>query len=144
MCLSTYQYTPFIAEKDIVCYKTVFAPNDEFEMTSLFYGRKYKLNIVYTESAFLKTSEPNDMTLSNMSGLGLRMVRNGFHSYAKRIDAYFMCSKIKNTVILKCIIPKNSLYYSNNKIDDVHPCYCSDSIKIITWKKPNSLFWKKK
>ncbi len=105
MCLLTNNLHKYIAEKDIVCYKIVYLQGKK--IISFWFDFPYELNRKYTTQVLQPIPVPN----------GDIRIEKGFHSYrnlytAKR-DVWF--SLMESLVIVKCIVPKGSEYYINNK-----------------------------
>lgn len=133
MCLYTRQIRARRAEKDIICYKTVrrrYQSVDCDSFTSKYKDFIYSLGKTYTTSLFCEI--PPRWSLDYTIGL----INFGFHSFADLNTA----AKDRQSceVILKCVIPKDTLYYES--YDGSY--YCSKSIKIVAWKKYMFDEWK--
>lgn len=104
MCLTTSQHTSFIAEKDITCYKVLTK-----DLVSPCYNQQYVLG------------EKIQSVLDNSQGV----ITKGLHTFVYLEQA---CYEARNTcwrnqinpnlsdrapIVVKCIIPQGSLYYSN-------------------------------
>jgi hypothetical protein len=133
MCLYTRQIRARRAEKDIICYKTVrrcYNSADCDSFTAKYKNFIYSLGKAYTTSLFCEI--PPRWSLGYTIGL----INFGFHSFADLNTA----AKDRQSceVILKCVIPKDTLYYESSD----GSCYCSKSIKIVAWKKYMFDEWK--
>lgn len=109
MCLETYNKKPYIANKNIVVYKilrkSLFA-----EIESPYRGFVYKLRTLYSTPLSVRKSLYSDK---------LYLIEEGFHAYtsidkAKKEIIYF-----NKAAIYRCIIPKGSLYYINEKNNEI-------------------------
>ena len=104
MCLFTTQKEPKIAEKDIICYKVLTK-----DLVSPCYNQQYVLG------------EKIKSVLDNSQGV----ITKGLHTFVYLEQA---CYETRNTcwrnqrnpdlsdrapIVVKCIIPQSSLYYSN-------------------------------
>lgn len=132
MCLFPTTDKPKVAENDIVCYKVVQVPSNGHKMHPLwhFHSRIYELGKVYNEKRF-------DIKKSKL--LGLSAVTFGFHSYIRESHARYNMLRLENCttnkiIILKCVIPKGSLYYegSSGETTSIEE-YCSNKIKPVAW-----------
>lgn len=105
MCFITNNTRKYIAKKDIVCYKVVNLKNKE--IYSYWYGFIYELNKKYA----LRTLQPISLDFNYIR------IEEGFHSYKymssanKHLNAY----KLPEEAIVKCIVPKDSEYYTNGE-----------------------------
>ena len=132
MCLITEQKEPFIAEEDIICYKTGYR-NKKFLRRTYFVSLcimfRYRLNKIYKTDLELDTDIGNywDGIVADHYGLNrvietsnLISVIKGFHSFATldRIQGSQLCT-------VQCIIPKGSEYYA-----DATGLLCSNQIII--------------
>lgn len=115
MCLHTEQLKPLTAEKDITCYKVVYAANTDGVFRSEFREFKYSLGVKYVEEKF-------DKAVQSCT------VRKGFHSY-RTLDVARHCA-LPQCVLLRCLIPKGSMYYESRAGDQ----YCSDALISVAWK----------
>ena len=116
MCLITLD-SMLTADKDIVCYK-ILRLNLDGEYTSYYYpGHKWKLNELYTTD------------LEEKPWGGIKQIELGFHSYKnfKEAETLFK-SQDPNAVLVKCIIPQKSSYYSGSQY--LREGYTSSAIKI--------------
>ena len=107
MCLLTNNTHKYIAEKDIVCYKIVYLRDNK--IISYWYDFIYELNRKYTTQVL----QPIFTKKGNIC------IEKGFHSYrnlgiAKDYIYYDMFNLLPE-IIVKCIVPKGSEYYINNK-----------------------------
>ena len=105
MCLLTNNLHKYIAEKDIVCYKIVYLQGKE--IISFWYDFIYELNRKYTTQVLQPIPAPYD---------NIR-IEKGFHSYRNLDTAKgdIWLSLMESLTIVKCIVPKGSEYYINNK-----------------------------
>lgn len=105
MCLLTNNLHKYIAEKDIVCYKIVYLQGKK--IISFWFDFPYELNKKYTTQVL----QPIFTKKGNI------LIEKGFHSYRNlytaKGDVWF--SLMESLVIVKCIVPKGSEYYINNK-----------------------------
>lgn len=125
MCLYTSMKYAKEAEDDIICYKVVEGPIclNAFEYKSIWFDFIYKIGGRYHERSFC-TCSTESATLYE--------VRYGFHSYAtlERLASKFSEGWYPNNyVVLKCVIPKGTLYFVS---DDFHTEYCSQDIMVIS------------
>lgn len=113
MCLQTKWKKPKKAEKNIICYKLF--DNDEFcsQVQNFKYevGKKYKTELIITKDICAydqQAANSRDELLIDE----LLSISKGFHTarYPKRFDTTKWDSH--SGIIVKCIIPKGSLYYS--------------------------------
>lgn len=106
------QEKPYIASKDIRCYK-VMVTEDEQYLRSLFQHSRYKMGIVYRRPFQIKLSKPRHYR---------DVINIGYHSY--RSKAYAKeCCPIRAKVV-RCTIPKGTLFFKN-KLE-----YVSNGIKV--------------
>lgn len=116
MCLETNQTIPNVATKDIIVYKMLEKDDSSCKFRSFHKLVPIKLGETYY-SNFTFDSERN--------------VLMGLHSYAKKketirdIKASLVSSGYIG-LIVKCVIPKGSLYYTGTFSGC--KCYASDSI----------------
>lgn len=138
------------AEKDIVCYKVMYAmgPIQSVDMRkypdynplyamSLYYSEIYKWGEEYTEAAM-----PTESTLK-VSQYPAH-VTIGFHSYRRLKDAESACHS--SMIIVKCIIPRGSYYWTGNRGgwgQEKYDEYCSDHIELVAWLDPESGEWRR-
>ena len=107
MCLTTNNTRKYIAEKDIICYKTVKIQGTQ--LISYWCNFKYELNKKYKIQALQPISVGN----------GDIRICEGFHSYIKLDTAendllYGILYPVVE-VVVKCIVPKGSEYYINSE-----------------------------
>ena len=79
-----------------------------------------------------KSYRPTDNGSYIHNFLGFKRVDKGFHSFKTLEETKHEvkgCWNNLDLVIFKCIIPKDSLYYSGKFLD--YESYCSNSIKLI-------------
>lgn len=108
------------AEEDIICYKVV---ENAAVYKSIWYDFKYKIGNRYHERSFCTYST---------KGATSHEVSYGFHSYATLKKPSIRFSEgwyPDNYVVLKCIIPKGTLYFISN---DLHTEYCSQDIMVVS------------
>ena len=110
-----------IATKNIICYK-IFHKNDVIFSNKKFLGTFYKKKICYLISLWRKYTyipykinpKININCLEEDSAFGsIWCINEGYHSY-KTLNITKKISKSYYYTV-KCIIPKNSVYYINNK-----------------------------
>ena len=114
MCLATKQKWPKIAWKPITTYKVVYSPYDYPSLLTLFQsfpiqiGCAYKVSLIKILKTRIKVS-------------GIHLMRKGIHSYKKESPARFMArlNMNKNTIVVKCTIPRFSLYWIGDNDDIV-------------------------
>ena len=136
MCLRTFQSTPKVADKDIICYKILrkkehkeFIPTD-YTYHSIFFKQNelWPLNKVCTSRLIYDRETGN--------------VHDAFHSFKKLTDAQMEAKcfpdvviakfLMPDTVVAKCIIPENARYYEGvNASMGATDGYASDKIKIV-------------
>ena len=115
MCLKSLHQESVQADRDITCYKLVYPANMDNKFRSQFQEFPYELGRTYQETCFRKV---------NLS----RHVYEGFHSYRTVREAVLhACPGI---VLIKCVIPKGSLYY----VSEYNDQYCSDTIRVVAWR----------
>ena len=110
---------PRIADKDIQCYKVVYAGSTDNIIVSKHHKYVYEINRLYKLNHELRPYT-SPKSLSNISSID-----EGFHSYTK-LRVVLDTDYYKLMTIVKCIIPKGSTYYLNNKDEE----YVSDQIII--------------
>ena len=99
-----------IAKKDIVCWK-LFCKKGEKTYRSKHQGTRYFIKKIYSTKHF---------------GLfGNIEINEGRHSYSTRFKALSL--SFGYAIVVKCIIPKGTKYYYNNKDKE----YVSLAIKLI-------------
>lgn len=95
-----------IARKNITCYKIVKRSEiSEKIVFSLIYRYKYRIGDVY-ETTIGGIRRPNVTNLNIV-------VESGFHSFKHKPDAHSI--QCNDEVIVKCTIPKGSIYAKNKK-----------------------------
>lgn len=102
MCLTTFQKTPYIAEKDITVYKGLFKVGER--IISPFMGFPYTLNKLYQ----------TNFRISPRTPLLPKYIYEGFHGYRNKKYAIFQWLEV-----YKCIIPKGSLYYISSDQEEI-------------------------
>jgi hypothetical protein len=129
MCLYTNQTKPLVAEKDITCYKVVYKHSEFSTLHSEIRGFEYELGHTYR----IRTGRFGPSENGR--------VHEGFHSFdtLKHALAYGG----KSLVLMKCVIPKGSLYfegksmlnmYLNKEEGRIGKQYCSNQLRVIAWK----------
>ena len=105
------------AFNDIECFKMVYKKSDD-KCVSYVMGYEYTLGI---ENTPIKI-ETDRMLYKDVDGVTFLMVRQGYHSYARKDDI----QPCKNTVIVRCVIPAGSQYF----VDSYGKHYVSSNIII--------------
>ena len=107
MYIKNQDIKPLIAEEDITCYK-VMIRDDNGQLTSMIKNFPYELNKSYhSEIGLHKFKTPS-------KGYVINTAEKGFHSYKDIKNAtsdYVYCDIEQGKVMVKCIIPKGSIYY---------------------------------
>lgn len=116
--LETTQMNPSNAFKDIECYKMVYKKDDN-HCISYVMGFEYTLG---EENVQVKLNKSKN-AFTDVDGSRFFIVANGYHSYARKEDI----QPCNNTVIVRCIIPAGSQYYT----DDYGKYFASTNIKIL-------------
>ena len=110
------------AYEDIECFKMVYKKSDD-KCVSYVMGYEYTLG---EENIPIKVE--TDQTLyKDVDGEKFLVVREGYHSYARKEDIQ-PCNK---TVIVRCIIPAGSQYF----VDTYKKHYVSSNIIIKEYIK---------
>lgn len=114
MCWTNRTLNRKVVEHDITVYKSVIP--DLIGCRSLIYNFNYNFNEVYIESFHIE--HIND----------IYYIFRGFHSYKTKSRAlnrnpFYKC-------IVKCILPKGTIYYINN-LDEI----VSNQIRIIGYEE---------
>lgn len=144
MYLKNQDIKPLIAEEDITCYKVMIRDNNG-QLTSMVKFFPYELNKSYHSEIGL-----DSLTISSVvvkKDYVINTAEKGFHSFRDIKNAildYIGCGI--NKVMVKCIIPKGSIYYKGydtvtknlatcstmEEVEDCYACetYVSDSIII--------------
>lgn len=117
MCFITKRSKLKIALEDIECYKIMDdvvqkATGEIAFFKSYYQDFKYEPGVVYKDKSKLN--------MRFCYWLGLNMTKGGYHSYINPIDYWH-----EGGPIVRCIIPKGSLYLENDL------CYCSTAIKVV-------------
>ena len=131
MCMLTNQAWARTATRDIVCYKIVNRYEHPFVLASEVYNFSYELGKEYTEISFKSVSHSSVLaTLKNEVSIG-------FHSYKRYRDAKAVKFNHRR-VVMKCIIPKGSLYFEGtNGIEG----YCSEKIRVVGYQDEGKRGW---
>ena len=157
MCLITFHNTPLIADKDIVSYKIVekiYDINGDAR-----YITPYQKIVITPNTKYSEPELENDFVYNGTEFTGY-VSKGFFHSYSSLEETQFICEHfqpincsatitLKNYVIMKCIIPKNTKYYTgifhghvwlNNKnlTNYNSVSYASKSIKILDEYVPDN------
>ena len=109
MCLQTYHKNPYTANKDIVVYK-ILLKSFFGEIVSPYLGFVYKLRTLYSTSLSVRQS-----LYSNK----LYLIDEGLHAYTSIDKAEKEITYFSRANIYRCIIPKGSLYYVNEKDNEI-------------------------
>ena len=107
------QEKPYIASRDIRCYKVMNRIGGN--LTSLFLAFPYKEGVVYRRPFKIKLIKPRRFG---------DIINVGYHSYRTKKRAKNHCDYLHNEVVVSCIIPKGTLFFKN-KFE-----YVSNGIKI--------------
>ena len=114
MCWTNTELDKKVAEHDITVYKIVLPCSRGAK--SLFYKFWYLFNITYRETL--------DITLVGSE----YCIADGFHSYKTKSRVLF-ANQFYFKKIVKCILPKGTIYYINNNNEIV-----SNQIRIIGYE----------
>jgi len=106
------QENPYIAPKDIRCYKVMTREAGHFR--SRFQYFRYERGVVYRRPFQIKLSKPRH------SG---DIINVGYHSYRSKKYAKRYCSPPRD-VVVRCVIPKGTLFFKS-KLE-----YVSNGIKV--------------
>ena len=138
MCLYTNESKAVEIDKDIVCYKTVFLDEKTMAIMSAIKYFAYNMGETYNEKNWWGLAE--DLQVSSHEFLKLKYEVNiGFHSFKKYWDAYG-AKHGSCEYILKCVIPKGSMVFTG-KTYTGEDSYCSNSIKILAYRKIGGSGW---
>jgi len=130
MCLTIVSKSglkPKIAKKDIVCYKSVIRYNPiNNTVDSAYKGYTYKLN---SKNKIIKKLFM-ELSIVIRGYTRYSELRIGYHSFnnlkeAKREANYW------NEYVVKCIIPKGSIYYNGKFMEGLNDPNCRVSNNII-------------
>ena len=114
MCWISTELDKKVAEHDITVYKIVL-PNIR-GVKSLFYKFWYLFNMTYRGTFNIKLDGSE------------YCITEGFHSYKTKSQVLF-ANKFYFKKIVKCILPKGTIYYINNNNEIV-----SNQIRIISYE----------
>ena len=137
MCILINSDKCNIAEKDIVTYKVLFPTSNAGIFRSIIKYFKYIIGKTYTEPDMEKT-------LFKVTNDRYETVR-GFYSWkdlayaSHKLNIYNLSGGGHRYVLVKCIIPKGSVYYES--VDLNIATLCSDTIKIVAYYKRNIKKW---
>ena len=114
MCLTTKQRCPKIAWKPITTYKVVYTPDNHQPFLTLFQSFPVRIGGIYKETLI------NIFRSRKKFSKGYEMYF-GLHSYTNEdfSRAIARCYKDHGTRIVKCTIPRFSLYWIGNSNDIV-------------------------
>lgn len=101
MCLHTNWKNPRITKRDIIVWKK-FHNTYEHKFTSVCWRMMWKINKLY---------KVNMAKLRR--GMADFIITEGFHSFVSTKEASM--DGLNHDVIVKCIIPKGSLYYKGRR-----------------------------
>lgn len=126
MCLTPYANSDFkVADKDIVCYKVVEKRANGI-YRSPYMRFEYVIRVSYKDSTKFDFKQRH------------RITEGMFHSYASWIDARKQCKEWNRIYepeiscrVLKCIIPKGSVYIIGFFGSRFISSYASREIKIL-------------
>lgn len=113
-----------IAEKDIICYKEVIRTKDKNIYLSRFRKFKYEIGMHYYQTG-TKFIYEVEMFYGRLN------ISRGIHSWVKNPISKKFKSQLKkfhidNYTILKCIIPKGSIYFKG-----IFGDYVSDNLIVV-------------
>lgn len=114
MCWKSTELDKNVAEHDITVYKIVL-PNTR-GIKSLFYKFWYLFNVTYRGTLNIKLVDSE------------YCITEGFHSYKTKSQVLFV-NQFYFKKIVKCILPKGTIYYINNNDEIV-----SNQIRIISYE----------
>lgn len=121
MCwTSTEKPVRQIAQKDVICYKILVLFRDG-RLVSPYFRYEYKCHKINDEIALnIDTTYAFDKVfcVDLFKKINLYTCRQGYHSYSSLDDAkkVYNSSFYENGVcVFKCIIPKGSVYYKNER-----------------------------
>lgn len=106
------QEKPYIASKDIRCYKVMTREAGHY-FRSKFQHFQYETGVVYRRPFQIKLSKPRKFG---------DLINVGYHSYRTKIYAKKRCTS--SHVVVRCVIPKGTLFFKS-KLE-----YVSNGIKI--------------
>lgn len=119
MCFITKGSVLKRAEKDIVCYKIMAEEIWKSDGRVAFF-KSYYQDFEYEPGVIYRGKFELNMRFCHW--LKLNISKGGYHSYIYKCRSWEL-----NSVTVKCIIPKGSLYLEN-RIDGQ---YCSTAIKVV-------------
>lgn len=114
MCWKSTKLDKKVAEHDITVYKIVL-PNTR-GIKSLFYKFWYLFNVTYRGTLNIKLVDSE------------YCITEGFHSYKTKSQVLFV-NQFYFKKIVKCILPKGTIYYINN-----NDAIVSNQIRIIGYE----------
>lgn len=117
MCFTTRRSKLKRAKKDIVCYKIMAKAVLKSDGRVAFF-RSYYQNFEYEPGVIYNDKSELNMRFCRL--FGLTMTKGGYHSYKYECAVYD-----GDDIVVKCIIPKGSLYLENIYF------YCSTAIKVV-------------
>lgn len=119
MCFITTEGVLKRAEKDIVCYKIMAKEVRKSDGRVAFF-KSYYQDFEYEPGVIYRGKSELNMRFCHWFKLDI--FKGGYHSYIYKCRPCDL-----NSVAVKCIIPKGSLYLEN-RIDGQ---YCSTAIKVV-------------
>lgn len=100
MCFTSKDRAKYIADKDIVCYKTVST-----DLISIYYDFQYQYGELYHSEFDIAQYQTRIV------------IEEGLHSYKTSSYAkdflHFSCGNYDTKIVVECIIPAGSEYYMN-------------------------------
>ena len=117
MCLISNSDHPYVADRDLTCYKVYILINDQYK------------------SPYQKADMPKigELATTSLQESGTQLVEKGFHSFVSlpsAINEAHLFTTVHNyeTYVFKCTIPEGTKYYEGSF--NCTPSYCSESIII--------------
>ena len=118
MCFPKEKMCHSVADDDIICYKVVYCGTSTGSYISLYKNFPYQDDATYKE---------NSVGVAVLDELPL-LTCGVFHSYQTLTASGIQSLSFnKHTRVIKCVIPKGTIYWENNGFDE----YASITIKII-------------
>ena len=117
MCLISNSDHPYVADRDLTCYKVYILINNRHKSP-------------YQRADMPKIGE---LATTSLQESGTYLIEKGFHSFVSLLDAINEVRLITTiysyeTYIFKCTIPEGTKYYEGSF--NCIPSYCSESIII--------------
>ena len=117
MCLISNSNHPYVADRDLTCYKVYILINNWYK------------------SPYQKADMPKigELATTSLQESGTYLVEKGFHSFVSlpsAINEAHLFTTVHNyeTYVFKCTIPEGTKYYEGSF--NCIPSYCSESIII--------------